>query len=81
MERSFSTNMFNMSWLLKCKRFVHESGLFQKGMTYKLCKNANFKNGGTTIQMGILHLLLNIMPISLLLRVHETPGYFKIQKV
>ena len=28
-------------------------------MTYKLCQNTNFKNGGTTILMGILLVLLN----------------------
>ena len=50
------------------KTFSRESGLFQKVMTYKLCQNANFKNGGTTIQMGILHRLLNMLPISLLSR-------------
>ena len=27
-------------------------------MTYNLCQNANFKNGGTTNQMGIIHELL-----------------------
>ena len=49
-------------------------------MTYKLCQNANFKNGGTTIQMVILHVLLNILPISLLSRVDDTSGYFEMQK-
>ena len=34
-------------------------GLFQKVMTYKLCQNASFKNGGTTIQMGILHVFFD----------------------
>ena len=46
-------------------------------MTYKLGQNANFKNGGTTIQMGILHVLLNMLSISLLSRVH--PLYPMIQ--
>ena len=46
-------------------------------MTYKLCQNANFKNGGTTIQMGIMHVLLNIWPISVLSMVHGTVGYFE----
>ena len=49
-------------------------------MTQKLCQNANFENGGTTIQIGILHVLLNILSISLLSRVHDTAGYFKMQK-
>ena len=55
-------------------------GLFQKVMTHKLCQNANFENGGVTIQIGILHLLLNILSISLLSGVHDTPGYFEMQK-
>ena len=49
-------------------------------MTYKKCQNANFKNGGTTIQMGILHVLLNMLSISLLSRVHDTSGYFEVKK-
>ena len=40
-------------------------------MTYKLCQNANFKNGGTTFQMGILLVLLNILPLSILSRVQD----------
>ena len=31
-----------------------------KVMTHKLCQNANFENGGTTIQVSTLHVLLNI---------------------
>ena len=49
-------------------------------MTHKLCQNANFENGGTTIQIGILHELLNILSIFLLSMVHDTSGYFEIQK-
>ena len=37
----------------------------------------NFENGGTTIQIGILHVLLNILSISLLSKVHETSGYLR----
>ena len=47
-------------------------GLFQKVMTHKLCQNANFENGGTTIQVSILHVLLNILSISSLQMVHDT---------
>ena len=54
--------------------------LFQKVMTHNLCQNANFENGGITIQIGILHVQLNILSISLLSRVHDTPGYFEMQK-
>ena len=60
---------------------MRKSGLFQKAMTYKMGQNANFKNGGTTIQMGILHVLLNMLSISLLSRVHDMCGYFEVQKV
>ena len=60
---------------------MRESGLFQKVMTYKLGQNANFKNGGTTNQMGILHVLLNMLSISSLPRVHDMCGYFEVQKV
>ena len=35
-------------------------GLFQKVMTHKLCQNANFENGGTSIQVSILYVLLSI---------------------
>ena len=57
-----------------------KGGYFKKFMTHKLCQNANFKNGGTTIQIGILHVLLHILSISFLARVHDTSGYFEIQK-
>ena len=30
-------------------------GLFQKVMTHRLCQIANIENGGTTIQVSILH--------------------------
>ena len=49
-------------------------------MTHKLCQNANFENGGTTIQIVILHVLLNILSISLLFTVHDMSGYFEMQK-
>ena len=49
-------------------------------MTHKLCQNANFENGGTTIQIEILEVLLNILSISLLSKVHEIFGYFEKQK-
>ena len=50
-------------------------------MTNKLCQNAKFENGGITIQIGILHVQLNILSISLLSWVHDRPGYFEMQKV
>ena len=57
-----------MSLAFKMKRFARESGLFQKVMTYKMGQNANFTNGSTTIQIGILRVLLNMLSISLLSR-------------
>ena len=55
-------------------------GLFQKVMTHKLCQNANFENGGTTIQVSILHVLLNILSISSLPKVHDKSVNFEMQK-
>ena len=49
-------------------------------MTHKLCQNANFENGVIPIQIGMLHVLLNILSITLLSRVHDLSGYFEIQK-
>ena len=57
-----------------------KGGYFQKVMTHKLWQNAIYENEGTAIQIGILHALLNILSISLLSRVHDTPGYFELQK-
>ena len=48
-------------------------------MIHKWCQNANFENGGTTIQVSILHVLLNILSISSLPRVHDTSVNFEIQ--
>ena len=44
-----------MSLAFEMKTFACERGLFQKVMNHKLCQNANFENGGTTVQIGILH--------------------------
>ena len=49
-------------------------------MTHKLCQNANFENGVTTIQVSILYVLLNILSISSLQRVHDMSVNFEIQK-
>ena len=74
--------MFNRSLTFEMKNtmFACESGLFQKDTTHKWSQNAKFENGGNTIQMGILHVLLNILSISLLSRVNDTSGYFEMQK-
>ena len=69
-----------MCLAFEMKTFACEMGLFQKVMTHKLCQNANFENGGTSIQVNILHVLLNIMSISSLPRVHDTSVNFEMQK-
>ena len=69
-----------MSLAFKMKTFACERGLFGKVITHKLCQNANFENEGNTIQICILHVLLNILSISLLSKVHDTSGYFEMQK-
>ena len=56
-----------------------EKGLFQKVVTHKLCQNANFENGGTTIQIGIPHVLLNSFSISLLSRVKDS--FYLMKKI
>ena len=53
---------------------------FKKSRLTNCAKMRNFENGGAAIQIGILHVLLNILSISLLSWVHDTLGYFEIQK-
>ena len=55
-------------------------GLFQKVMTHKLFQNANFKNGGTTIQVSVLYVLFNILSISSLPRIHYKFVIFEMQQ-
>ena len=55
-------------------------GSFQKVMTHKLCQNAKFENGGTSIQVSILNEPLNILSITSLPRVHDTSVNFEMQK-
>ena len=70
-----------MSETFNMKRFLRvKEGYFKKVMTRKLCQNAIFENGGTTVKIGILHLPLNILSIALVSRVHDTSGYFQMQK-
>ena len=64
--------MFNMSLAFEMKMFC--VWIFQKVTTGKLGQNVNFEKRGTTIQIGILHVLINILSISLLSRVHDTSG-------
>ena len=46
-----------MSLAFEMKHFACERGLFQKVMTRNLGQNANFENGGITIQIGIFQYL------------------------
>ena len=54
-------------------------GYFKKSRLVAIVQNENFENGGTTIQISILHALINILSISLLSRVYDTSGYFDMQ--
>ena len=77
----FSVLVFNMNLTFEMKTFcVENKFLYQKAMTYKLSENVNFENGGTGIQMGILHERLNILSISLLGTRNIRSIYFVIQK-
>ena len=49
-------------------------------MTHKLCQNVNFENGGTIIQVRILHVLLNILSMSSMTRAHNTSVNFEMQE-
>ena len=48
-------------------------------MTHKLCQNKNFENGGTPIQVSILHVLLNILSISSKTKEHDRSVNFGMQ--
>ena len=54
--------------------------VYFKNHDSQIVPKVNFENGGTTIQIGILHVLINILSISLLSRVHDKSGYFEMQK-
>ena len=47
-------------------------GVHFKSNCSQIVQKCEFENGGTTIQIGIQHVLLNILSISLLSRVHCT---------
>ena len=69
-----------MSLAFEMKTFCVWKGAIPKSHDSQIVPKCEFENGGTTIQIGILHVLLNILSISLLSRVHDTSGYFEIQK-
>ena len=80
MECSFQHLSVQIFLALEMKLFACKMGLFQKVTTHKLCQNANFENRGTTIQVCILQVLLNIFSLSSLPRMHDTSVNFKIQE-
>ena len=49
MECSFQHLSVQYVFGFDMKTFACKMGSFQKVMTHKLCQNANFENGGTTI--------------------------------
>ena len=49
-------------------------------MTHELYQNVSFENGGTTIQVRILNVLLNILSISTLTTVHDASVNFEMEK-
>ena len=69
-----------MSLSFEMKTCCMLKGVISKSHDSQIVPNANFENGGTTIQISTLHVLLNISSISLLTRVHDTFGYIEMQK-
>ena len=62
--------------------FLNENVLRESGLlTHKFSQNRNFENGGVPIQIGILHVLMNILSITLLFRVHDMSGCFEMKRV
>ena len=55
------------------------NGVISKVITHKFCQNTNFENGGTTIQVSILHVLMNSLSISSLARVQDMSVNFDMQ--
>ena len=55
-----------------------QGGYLKKSWLTNCAKMRILIFGGTTIQIGILHVLLNILFISLLSTVHNTSGYFEV---
>ena len=62
----FCLQVLNVSSTLEVKMFC--------GLCDKMLNFVNFENGGTNIKRGILHFMLNVLPISLLSRVNDTPA-------
>ena len=66
-----STFVFNMSFTFEMKTVLR----VKVGYDLQIVQMRILKIGGTTIQMGILHVLLNMLAISLLSMVYDTSGY------
>ena len=56
------------------------NGVISKSQDSQIVPKCEFENGGTTIQVSILHVLLNILSISSLPRVHDTSVNLEMQK-
>ena len=56
-----------------------KGGYFKKSQLTN-CDKMHFENGGTTIKVSILHVLLNMLSISSLPRVHDMSVNFELQK-
>ena len=69
-----------MSLAFELKTCCVLKGVISKSHDSQILQTANFENGGTTIQIGILHVLLNILSISSLQRVHDLSVNFEMQK-
>ena len=59
--------------------YVLKGGI-SKSHYSQIVPKCDFENRGTTIQIGILHVLLKILSIALLSKVYDTSGYFEIHK-
>ena len=66
--------------LLNANLLRVKGGYFKKSRLTNCAKMRILKKGGTTIQISMVHVLINFISISLLSMVHETSCYFEMQK-
>ena len=62
------------------KNFWVWNGVISKSHDSQIVPKCDFEKGGTTIEVSILHVLLNILSISSLPMVHDTSVIFEMQK-
>ena len=87
-----ATSLMQMKWLFQhfivqyefgfrnCNVLRVKEGYLKKSHDSHNKPKWEFRKWGTTIQIGIMHVLLNILSISLLSWVHDTSVYFEMQK-